>query len=824
MDIRRHSAWFYCTEIILFPLVVVGLGLRACPQGKAEEARRGPPPLFESLRRELGPLAGLSGQEVKAGPESITIGGGGLAVRVRLEDASWDVVWAGGAEVGIAGVRFGASADGKEVTSSRPEITSRRVAGPTGEIVELTCGWESGGVRVERDLRVDPRRGVVILGGRITNQTDHPVKLGTVKLLDVGSNGGWWAGGPGTAPASVYIQGHSLLRSTPSDVPGRLDQPRARSYRSSGVLALVGRDPGATLLVGYLRADEAAPDVAADFRRDEGGVSLSAHSRFFDRLLRPKATLELNRVYLAADHDPFHALEAYGDALADASDRPARRGATSLWCSWYAHRMAMTEEKVLANAAVAARHFQPLGLTIMQLDHGWQRGDITGDWVPNERFPHGLKWLANELRERHGLRLGVWIAPTDVAETSDLFRNHRDWMLKGPDGAPRVNWRWYWAPNPNCYELDATHPDAFNFIVETFRRLSSEGVSYYKIDFIAGAGAEHFIQHDPEATRGWSNLRRAMEAIRTGAGETAWIRYCQTPPILSVGLADSAYGGDDTLDAGIPGRFDVLRDNAHALAAGYWLNDRPYHREVCDMSVRMQAGIEEARVRAAIMTLANCSISWSDELCYLPPSRIRLMQQCLPPGNPPMRPLDLFERDVPSIWHIRATNSTEAWDVVGLFNFNTNAETRNVRFESLPLDPTAQYAVFEFWEQRFVGLCRGGVELTLPPESSRILSIRRVSGVPQLVGTDLHLLQGVHEVKHCAWDANRATWSAVYQRAPGLQGKIYLLVPEGYSPKFDFPLSPASARLTHVEGPLWMQEIEFETRECSASIPFNVAR
>src|SRR5207253_9840376 len=63
--------------------------------------------------------------------------------------------------------------------------------------------------------------------------------------------------------------------------------------------------------------------------------------------------------------------------------------------------------------------------------------------------------------------------------------------------------------------------------------------------------------------------------------------------------------------------------------------------DLCDMSVRMQGSVEEVRVRAAIMTLANCSISWSDELTYLPSSRIRLMQQCMPPGNPPMRPLDI---------------------------------------------------------------------------------------------------------------------------------------------------------------------------------------
>jgi len=29
---------------------------------------------------------------------------------------------------------------------------------------------------------------------------------------------------------------------------------------------------------------------------------------------------------------------------------------------------------------------------------------------------------------------GVWIAPTDVAETSELFRQHPDWMLRGSDG------------------------------------------------------------------------------------------------------------------------------------------------------------------------------------------------------------------------------------------------------------------------------------------------------------------------------------------------------------------------------------------------------
>ncbi|MBI2928674.1 MAG: hypothetical protein HYY24_23675 [Verrucomicrobia bacterium] len=58
-------------------------------------------------------------------------------------------------------------------------------------------------------------------------------------------------------------------------------------------------------------------------------------------------------------------------------------------------------------------------------------------------------------------------------------------------------------------------------------------------------------------------------------------------------------------------------------------------------------------------------------------------------------------------------------------------------------------------------------------------------------------------------------------RAPGLTGKAFLYVPDGYSPKFDFPLSPASARLTHVEDRVWMQEIEFRESELEWAIPFE---
>ena len=162
--------------------------------------------------------------------------------------------------------------------------------------------------------------------------------------------------------------------------------------------------------MGCLTAREGWPQVAARFEIGHGGSSLVAEERFSGRKLAAGKSIELDTVYLCADADAYAALQHFGDAAAAMSERPVYTGATSLWCSWYAHRRGMTEELVLKNAAVAATYFGPLGMEFMQLDHGWQKGDVTGDWVANEKFPHGLKWLADELKSRYGLKLGVWIS------------------------------------------------------------------------------------------------------------------------------------------------------------------------------------------------------------------------------------------------------------------------------------------------------------------------------------------------------------------------------------------------------------------------------
>ena len=255
------------------------------------------------------------------------------------------------------------------------------------------------------------------------------------------------------------------------------------------------------------------------------------------------------------------------------------------------------------------------------------------------------------------------------------------------EGKPASTGRWFWVPNPEMTLIDASHPGAGEVDRRDVRPALVRGGQLLQDRFhrrLAGFAPRH--GRDPP-----------------GAGPEAWIRYCQTPPLLSAGLASSAYIGDDTGDAGLANWMQLERVNAPLLAASYWVNDRLYHREVCDMSVGMKASVEEARFKMSLMTLSGCSISFSDDFRPLELPRIRMMQQCLPPGNPPARPLDLFERELPSLWHMHCKNAAGEWDAVGVFNFEDQPQERTVELSSLGLPADAEVAVFEFWEEKFLG-------------------------------------------------------------------------------------------------------------------------
>jgi hypothetical protein len=186
-----------------------------------------------------------------------------------------------------------------------------------------------------------------------------------------------------------------------------------------------------------------------------------------------------------------------------------------------------------------------------------------------------------------------------------------------------------------------------------------------------------------------------------------------------------------------------------------------------------------------------------------------------------MKPIDLFDRAIPSIWHIHCKNDADEWDVVGLFNFENKPEERTVDFSALGLSPETDATVFEFWEQKFLGTQRGKLTLTLAPQTSRILVVHKLSAHPQIIGTDMHLVPGYHELAKLSWDDKTHELSGECKRMTGVNGQLFVYIPKGFSPHFDFPLTEKSAALTHINGPVWAHEINFTNATQTWQIPFD---
>jgi hypothetical protein len=318
-----------------------------------------------------------------------------VSVAFNEADGRWDATWRGGADAAVWRDRFSVEVGGHQLFPQAAKIETAPHRDVLGSGMEIREHWGQG-VELERRIRLYHGQLVLVISAQVTNRTAHDVTLGRVRMIDVveALGGRWDLADVRRAPAAVGYPSSPLPCR-----PAREEKAASvQQYYSAGVLALQQPGSTATLAIGSLSAKECLPAISAAFQPGKGGTSLGIDFPFGQRVLPAGQTIVFDPVWISVHENGFEALEQYGDAVAALANPPVRRGANALWCSWYPIRMDISEEVALANAAIAARHFKPLGLDVIQLDHGWQRGAICGDWYANERFPHGLNWPSSFAR------------------------------------------------------------------------------------------------------------------------------------------------------------------------------------------------------------------------------------------------------------------------------------------------------------------------------------------------------------------------------------------------------------------------------------------
>jgi len=506
---------------------------------------------------------------------------------------------------------------------------------------------------------------------------------------------------------------------------------------SSLVYALRRRTTGDVLLFSSLpphRGDFVRFQALHEAPHLEGRFGLLIVSRQ-DRLLKPGAVAESTTIQAVTGADPLRLLESVGARWARARRRPLKPVETG-WNSWDYYSGAvsarvMRDNQRAAGAALGTR------LRTWVIDEGWE--PRWGAWVPNWKFPDGLRTFCRETRARGG-RPGIWTAPLLVNTYLDLFADRPDWFLRDAQGQI-VQRRYTYGP---MAFLDVTHPEAAAWLTAVFTRLRKAGFSYFKVDFtqeILAAAA----WHDPTVPRG-ALLNRAFRLIRRAIGPDAYLLACGAPYESVTGLVDAVRVTGD-----IHHFWSHIRFNAGSLAARWWMHrrlwnvdpdflivrtaetctlkrryrpftERPVHYDVAQYwTSGREMTLREARTLALLVYVSGGDLFLSDPIPSLNAEGRKLLRTVLKQPLPEAAtPIDLFDRHdgLPRLWLTREPGSA----FLGVFNWEEDPADLRIDLSSLGL--ASARAVRSFWSNEAVPLQDRAFTVRLNARESQGFRIR----------------------------------------------------------------------------------------------------
>ena len=555
-----------------------------------------------------------------------------------------------------------------------------------------------------------------------------PGKVGVTGELDVPAAGNrMWIHGR-------YMQMDALVRAFGEPMPEGYDGRFLRATdaehkyvsREMGTLTVLSQQPQ-TLLAGCLRMDRFFLDVEVMLDSEE--TRITALSLTFDleaTELAPGEQLELPPILLLAGQDPQDLAGVYAATVASEMKARVPGHTPTGWCSWYYFYNTVSEANVVANLDEMVREEHPA--EYVQIDDGFQ--SFTGDWlVPNEKFPSGMKALADRIRAA-GYKPGLWLAPFVLNESSAALREHPDMVLKLRDGETLFVATWL----GRSAVLDCTNPEAEAWLRNTIRTVVREwGYEYLKLDACsyAARSSTHVLYHKP-GTTGAMNLRRGLEIVREEAGDSTFLLGCTCHFGPAVGLVDAMRVGPDVKELWADGpnpsvkhamRLSLQRNWMHGA---WWANDPD-----CLIVREDNTELNEAETRflATGIALTGGMVVASDDLPELSGARREMALALFPPAGVAARPFEPGEAPVPNAWR---ADLGDGRALIGVLNWGDTGVW--VPWAEL-LRPGE--VAFDVWNQRMLPMG----DVFLRPHEGTLWQVSAPGQTPRVVGDSASLVR-----------------------------------------------------------------------------------
>ena len=489
-----------------------------------------------------------------------------------------------------------------------------------------------------------------------------------------------------------------------------------------------------------------------------------------------------------------------------------------IWGSWTAYYYEAKESDIVSNTDWLAANLKPYGFQYVQVDDGYDRGKQEGHyWIENWNntlFPSGPEWLAKYIKSK-GLRPGIWLVPNSYA---GAYQQHPDWYLYDKTGSPINDYR--------TPALDYTNPGVQEWLKKLFSTPNGWGFEYYKFD-----GELALPVYSPlvdktklydKSTDLLDAYRNRLNLIRKVIGPETFVEGCVAgAPIDGIGFFNSCFNGADMYNSwkGCYAVFSSINANAflnhmavyvmpgEGIDVSPVMSEEEANQKMAPRAVQVAKSREdpftgfgttlaEARTLVSIVSLTGVAYPLTSIMTRLPEERVRLLKMTMP--TMPVLPVDLFSRGTDMTWDkfknttpddyihnyqeildLKVNAVSGVYDVVGLTNWRSKTTSKEISFsDKLGLESEKSYVVFDFWNQKLLGVYRDRMEIDIEPHETRVLIVHPLQGIPQLVGTSRHIT-GAYSILEMEWNNSGKSLGGLSETVKGDTYSLFLYVPDG---------------------------------------------
>jgi hypothetical protein len=468
-------------------------------------------------------------------------------------------------------------------------------------------------------------------------------------------------------------------------------------------------------------------------------------------------------------------LNAYADMTGKLNDARIAGKTVTGWIDWQYYREDKSADDVRRTMdGLSKLREKGFPLEYVIIDGGWC--DHASEWLEScGKFPGGMKLFADEVGKR-GFKLGLWLAPYLTNVNTKVVAEHPEWLVMDEKSGEPL-----YKPVSNvgpCHMLDFTVPEALEWLRDIVNVMVSEwGIGYLKLDGPCAAHYDGGVFRDPNATT-TEVIRRSLEVIREACGPNVVIEGegIYGP---SIGFVDTQRTTQDNHpywyfpDSSEPCMRENLKNDLLSAFTHrrFWHNHRenvivrdfpsPHHHRKDENGVTKKDLIlseNEMRSQLSATALAGGAMLLTDpmEIIAEIPKKVDLISKFLPHyEGMAAEPVDVFNGDgsQPSVYSLKVSTAFDAWMIVGVFNWSD--EYRDIAIPAAAFkdeSDDATYHFFEFWESAYLGMFKSDVPArSVPAHGAAVFAVRRNSGTPMLLGTDMHILQGAVDLTDCQW-------------------------------------------------------------------------